>query len=223
VADSDSGEPSTRHWVDWHNQYDEPSSGLSWRLRTIQAHIRRFVDLADPGEIRAISLCAGQGRDLIGALAGHPRACDVSARLVELDPVNVQLARELAAEAGLSTVSVVRGDASDTSAYDGAVPADLILVCGVFGNIPESDIERTVTFLPHLAAPRATVVWTRHRMAPDLTPRIRQWFFDAGFIEVAFSPFPDGVQAVGVNRLHQSPRPFRPGERLFEFVGDGNG
>ncbi|GHD35622.1 hypothetical protein GCM10010335_31060 [Streptomyces galbus] len=30
-------------------------------------------------------MCAGQGRDLIGVLAGHPRRDDVRARLVELD------------------------------------------------------------------------------------------------------------------------------------------
>jgi hypothetical protein len=32
-----------------------------------------------------ISLCAGQGRDLLGVLADHPRREDVRARLVELD------------------------------------------------------------------------------------------------------------------------------------------
>lgn len=30
------------------------------------------------------------------------------------------------------------------------------------------------------------VIWTRHRRLPDLTPRIRAWFTDAGFDEVAF-------------------------------------
>jgi ribulose kinase len=75
----------------------------------------------------------GQGHDLIGALAGHERRGDVTARLVELDEHNVLLARRAAQEAGLDGVQVVIGDASLTDSYVGAVPADLVLVCGVFG------------------------------------------------------------------------------------------
>lgn len=41
-------------------------------------------------------------------------------------------------------VVVVCGDASVTSAYVGAVPADLVLLCGIFGNISDADIRATV-------------------------------------------------------------------------------
>ena len=34
------------------------------------------------------------------------------------------------------------GDASTTSAYRGAVPADLVLACGIFGNVSDEDIQR---------------------------------------------------------------------------------
>jgi hypothetical protein len=57
------------------------------------------------GEVRLISLCAGQGRDLIGVLTGHPRRDDVRARLVELDERNVVLARQVA---GLPGVEVLQ-------------------------------------------------------------------------------------------------------------------
>ena len=73
-----------------------------------------------------------------------------------------------------------------TDAYEGAVPADLVLVCGVFGNVPPDSIENTVRRLPQLCAPGATVIWTRHRRKPDLTPRIRGWFRAASFVEVSF-------------------------------------
>jgi hypothetical protein len=36
---------------------------------------------------------------------------------------------------GLDGVHVVAGDASITDAHAGALPADLILLCGVFGSI----------------------------------------------------------------------------------------
>jgi hypothetical protein len=65
-------------------------------------------------------------------------------------------------------------------------PADLLLLCGIFGSVSDADIERTAAAAPALCAPGATVIWTRHRRPPDLTPRIRGWFTDAAFDEVAF-------------------------------------
>ncbi len=169
--------------------------------------------------MRAISVCAGQGHDLIGVLAGHPRRGDVSARLVELDEYNVLIARRAAREASLDGVEVLAGDASITDAYAGAVPADLILMCGVFGNITADDIANTIRHLPQLCALAATVIWTRHRQPPDLTPYIRQTFARHGFEEVSFDGDGSLPFGVGANRLIGSPQPFQAGVRLFEFVG----
>ena len=74
-----------RDWYTWHHDYDEPGTALAQRLAAVQDQIRAALDAAPPGPLHAISLCAGQGRDLIGALARHPRRDDVSARLVELE------------------------------------------------------------------------------------------------------------------------------------------
>jgi hypothetical protein len=209
------------HWVRWHAAYDDPGSSLSRRLRSVQRRVAEALDQAAAGPIRLISLCAGQGRDVIPVLAGHPRGRDVVARLVELDAELVAEARAGADAAGLGQVTIVEGDASSTDAYEGAVPADVVLVCGVFGNISDEDIHATILELPRLCAPGATAIWTRHRRAPDLTPTIRRWFVDAGFDEVAFDT-EDGVAfGVGTNRLAGAAGSFRPGRRLFRFVGDG--
>jgi hypothetical protein len=152
---------SERDWYAWHADYDNPDSGLSRRLGWVQDRIRAALDDAPPGPFRAISLCAGQGRDLIGALSGHPRRADVTARLVELDPRNTEVARRLAAEAGLPDVEIVTGDASRTSAYADLVPAGLVLACGLFGNITNAHIERTIGYCTQLCATGGTVVWTR--------------------------------------------------------------
>jgi len=181
----------------------------------VQRHIGAVLHAAAPGPIRVVSLCAGQGNDLIGALDGHPRAADVHARLVELDPRNCDVARS-AAPAG---VEVVCGDASDTSSYTGAVPAELVLANGVFGNISADDIVRTIGILRSLCAPGATVIWTRHRRPPDLIPDIRKWFVDAGFREVAFEGPAGFVFGVGVNRLEGDADPFQAGVTMFDFVG----
>lgn len=205
---------SNLDWVSWHEGYDRAGSGLARRLGHVQALVREALDTAAPGPIRAISMCAGQGRDLLGVLRDHPRRADVTARLVEWEPELAEYARRIAVREGLDGVQVVTSDASTTSAYAGMVPADLVLVCGVFGNIASTDIHRTVGELPRLTASGGTVVWTRHRQPPDLTPTIRGWFEDYGFEELSFGT-PGGV---GAHRFAGTPEPFCPDRTLFRFV-----
>jgi hypothetical protein len=204
-------------WRAWHGDYEDADSPLAQRLVLVRKQIGAVLDRARPGSLRVVSLCAGQGHDLIGALAEHPRREDVAARLVELDEHNVKLARRAAHAAGLDRIEPVVGDASVTDTYAGAVPADLILLCGVFGNISEDDIANTITHLPSLCAAEATAIWTRHRHPPDLTPFIRETFARSGFGEITFEDAPPF--GVGANRLRVPPRPFQAGVRLFEFVG----
>lgn len=204
-------------WRTWHAAYEDTDSALARRLVVVQEQIHAVLDGAPPGPVRAISICAGQGHDLIGVLVGHPRRGEITARLVELDEHNVLIARRAAHAAGLDMVEVVAGDASVTDVYAGAVPADLILLCGVLGNISSADIANTIRGLPLLCAPAATVIWTRHRHPPDLTPYIRETFEQYGFAQLAFEDSPPF--GVGVNRLLAPPQPFQSGVSLFEFVG----
>jgi hypothetical protein len=203
-----------RDWVAWHADYDDPSSSLSRRLRTVQQHLADAVAACPPGPISLVSMCAGEGRDVLGVLATHPRALDVRARLVELDPRNVAAA-SAAAPPG---VEVVQADAALTNVYEGAVPCDILLVCGVFGNITDADVEATITNLPMFCRHGARVVWTRHRRYPDLTPSILRWFAQAGFAAVTYDAPEDAFYGVGVHRLEREPASFDPDRRLFTFT-----
>ena len=91
--------------------------------------------------MRFVSLCAGQGADLLAVAEHHPRGRDLHGRLVELDPRNVAVARGRIEELGLEGWEVVEADAGRSDAYAGAVPADLVVACGIFGNITDADIE----------------------------------------------------------------------------------
>jgi hypothetical protein len=169
-----------------------------------------------------VSLCAGQGRDVIDVVARHPRRDQVDALLVELDPALVTFARARADAAGVgAVVCVVEGDASLSRFYAEQVPADLVLVCGVFGNISASDIAATIEALPSFCRPGSHVVWTRHRRPPDATPAIRACFASAGFAELAFEAPEGTVMTVGHHRFDGETTPFDPDRRLFDFVGDG--
>jgi hypothetical protein len=114
---------------------------------------------------------------------------------------------------------VLQADAGITDACAGAVPAEVVVACGIFGNISDSDIRATVAALPSLCAPGALVVWTRHRRPPDLTPAIRSWFAEAGFREEAFDISQDGFMSVGAHRLTGEPPALVLGQRLFTFPG----
>jgi hypothetical protein len=209
-----------KDWVAWHAAYEDPSSPLSVRLRLVREHLSRALDAAPAGPVRLISLCAGQGHDVLGVLPGHPREPDVSAVLVESDPHNAALARRGAAEAGLSRVEVREADAGRVSSFADALPADVLLLCGIFGNVSDRDIRRTAGAAPALCASGATVMWTRHRRPPDLTPRVRAWFRAGGFDEVAFeSPDTETLTGVGVGRLVTAPAGPAPPETLFTFRG----
>ena len=208
---------SQNDWFAWHSPYDDPGSGLSRRLAMVQARLAEALDGCRPGRAQVVSMCAGQGRDILGVLARHPRAGDVVARLVESDPRNAALGRQGASP--FAGVEVVEADAGCTDAYAGAVPADIVLACGVFGNISDDDVRRTVAAFPRLCAPGGAVIWTRHRKEPDLTPKVRDWFCSAGFAEEAFGVFQDTPMAVGSHRLTGEVLPFQAGQYLFRFNG----
>ncbi|HEY1827551.1 MAG TPA: class I SAM-dependent methyltransferase family protein [Acidimicrobiales bacterium] len=211
------------HWVRWHRSYEDPVSPLSVRLRLVQDALRAGIDAVPPGPVRIVSLCAGQGRDVIDVVAGHQRAADISALLVEFDPGLVAFARQRAEEAGVTgQVTVVEGNAAESRHYAEAVPAHVVLVCGIFGNISAADVTAIIDALPTFCGPGAHVIWTRHRRPPDRTPAVRADFAAAGFEEVSFAA-PDGyVLSVGLERYPgQAPRAFDPDLELFTFVGDG--
>jgi hypothetical protein len=205
-----------RDWYAWHAPYDDPDSGLSRRLSWVQDRVRAALDEAPPGPLRAISLCAGQGADLIGPLSSHPRRGDVTARLVELDPRNAAVARRLAAEAGLDRLEVVLGDAALTSQYADLVPADLVLMCGVFGNLTNADVQRVIGYCTQLCAAGGTVVWTRGRWEPDLVPQVCAWFEEQGF-EREWLSAPGGLQCCGAHRFTATPAPLDPDAVMFRF------
>lgn len=207
-----------RDWVAWHDDYDQPESRLARRLAAVQRQIRAALDEAPPGRLRAVSLCAGQGRDLIGALDGHPRAADVRARLVELDPRNAEAAVQAAKAADLPDVEVVVGDAARAAHYADLAPAHLVLVCGVFGNLVLDDVRRTIGHCAALCRTGGSVVWTRHRSVPDVVPTICGWFASGGFAQRWVSE-PSARFGVGRHVRVDPPRPLDAGATMFTFVG----
>jgi hypothetical protein len=202
-------------WRAWHTGYVDPESPLSRRLRVIQGAVGGWlVDQSHPDRI--LSLCAGDGRDVLEVLAGRPDARRVSATLVELDPELAQRARVRAARACLDNVEVRCADAGSSATFVDRLPAGLLLLCGLFGNISDDDIERTVGALPAMIRPGGAVIWTRSRRSPDITPAIQSWLDRAGFQKRVFVAPDDVLWSVGVYDLLTPMVTDLPG-RLFSF------
>jgi hypothetical protein len=212
--------PELRDWKQWFAGYDDPDSWLPHRLAVVQRGIRQALDEAPAGTVTVLYLCAGQGRDLIPVLAEHPRRAAVRARLIEVDPVIAQVARDAVTAADLAGgVEVVTGDAADPALFGDYAPADLLLLCGIFGNISDADIHTTVEHAAHLTAKGGTVMWTRHRHEPNLVPTIRAWFRGAGFAELWESdPELPATVYVAAYRQENEPVPSSGDKKLFTFI-----
>jgi hypothetical protein len=209
-----------RDWLGWHQAYEDPASSLARRLEVVKHQLRGALDELTATKPVLLSLCAGDGRDVIGVLATRSAQAQVSAVLIESDPTLADRAREAAAGAGLSSVQVRCGDAGDPASFADVLPVDVLMLCGIFGNIEHSAVESVVHSVPRFVRPGGYVVWTRGGSEPDRRPEIRHWFRSAGLEEVAFEGAPE-FYGVGTNRqLRRAAPSSDPGipDRLFSFL-----
>ncbi|WCO67837.1 hypothetical protein PO878_03750 [Iamia majanohamensis] len=206
-------------WVRWHGAYDDPASPLSQRLEVVRRRVEEALDLVDADRPSVLSLCAGDGRDLLPVLARRPARARGPVVVVEQDPTLAEAARLTAGDAGLHEVEVRQGDAASPAAWADALPVDVLLLCGIFGNITAEEVDGLVALAPALLRRGGCVVWTRGRTEPDLRPRVRAAFTHAGFDELAYDGDP-AQYGVGLARLVVAPPDPRPPlpERLFAFL-----
>jgi hypothetical protein len=209
---------SMTDWEAWHADYGDPSSLLSERLRLVQQHIAAWLEATAPSPVTVVSACAGDGRDLLGVLEGRDDAERVTATLIEADARIASRATDHATSTDLVKVEVRCADAGTSDSYLGAVPADLVLLCGIFGNISDDDVHRVISTAPQFCNAGAVVIWTRHRQDPDLTPHIRGWFRERNFEEEHWHAPDHAIYAVGVHRFVGEPKPLAPEQHLFTFI-----
>lgn len=215
-----------KDWLGWHADYDAAGSSLARRLTVVRDYLERALSEAPSeadGARRLISLCAGDGRDVLPVLARHDRGRMVQAVLVESDPELGRRARASAGALGLAGgVEVRTGDAGSAETYLDAAPAHVVMACGVFGNVSDEDVRRTVAALPALLVAGGVVIWTRGRGDgdTDASEDVRAWFEEHGFREMAFARPADARFRVGMHRLVAAAVPVQrlPRTRLFTFV-----
>lgn len=205
-------------WFQWHSRYDDLESEETERLEIVQQLLVCALDEAAPGaSLTAVSVCAGQARDLLPVLINHPRGRSVSARLVEADPLNASFLHGALGSTDLPAVELVLGDGGDTGNYRGAVPADVVLLGGVFANIDSAAAHRTVTALPGFCRPGGLVVWSSY--GPRLAAA------DSVLSQLENGPFQRHTLVrrtgceflVAAHRYTGAYSELSPGSRLFSF------
>jgi hypothetical protein len=208
-----------RDYIDWHREYDDPTSGISWRLSVVRRYLNQAFDRL-PGPVSVLSLCAGDGRDVIGTLAERSDAARVRATLVELHPDLAASARASGDLAGLGPqIDVRAADASTPATWADVVPVNVALLVGIFGNISDDDLWRTIDAAPALCAPGATLIWSRGLDISTRNDRIRARFTAVGFTEVAYDALPDrGRPALGAFRYEGPPTSLPDDAPLFTFI-----
>lgn len=209
-------------WDAWFKQYEILPS-LRTRLRLVREQLVAALDACPPGPIRVVSICAGDGRDLLGALHGHPRRSDVTAALLDNNAESIARGRAAAAAAGLAgQLNFLEADATRAANYAGHVPADVVLLSGFLGHLRHEDVPRLIASLPMFCQPGGQVIWNRHLVLNGggaQVPAIREDFRRNGFSELEFAaPEPDGF-AVARCRFTGESAPLDPARTLFEFVG----
>jgi len=210
-----------KDWRDWHQHYDNPNSSISLRLALVQRDLRRALAEApndENGMVNLITMCAGEGRDVLPVLAQENSGRPVRAILVEYDEALAERARTAVRDLHLSDVEVRTADAGTTDTYRDLPGAQILTVCSVFGNIPVTDMRRTVATLPAFLANDGIVIWTR--AGHDQSLEVRKVFLDHGFSEISFTNTTDNKFWVGMHRLADRPTPKRapqPGTRMFSF------
>jgi len=210
------------NWNEWYKYYDKLPS-LQERLRIVREQIIAALNECPPGQIRIVSVCAGDGRDLISALQNHPRRNDVTALLLDNNAESVARGHAAAENTGLQLqLRFLDADATVAKNYLGAVPAGLVLLSGFLGHLRHADVPRLIHCLPMFCQTGGWVIWNRHLFlhnGHEQVPAIRTCFRQTKFQEAFFAaPDPNGF-AVGRVQFTGRPEPLDPSRVLFEFVG----
>ncbi len=212
-----------KDWFEWHDFYNtEPR--LQQRLQLVRESLSESLDGCSVGIIRVVSVCAGDGRDLLGTLSSHPRSKDVYARLVELNPKLVERGRTAIESAGLGKqIEFINGDATISSNYIQAVPADIIILCGVLGNLAdEAELSRLLRNLSFLCKKGSFIIWTRRvrggsRKDIPYFETVRKLLHEAAFEEISFKLTLTGDTGVGTHRYLDEGSALPKDQQLFVF------
>ena len=200
-------------WNDWHIIYDDKESAPYKRSIITQELVNNYLNIHKKNII-ILSICSGQARDILPAIAGREDKDRITTYLLDIDKDCLEYAQEYARIHDIPNVHTINKDASLKESYDDIPKVDLIVICGLFGHLVPEDIATTALFLQTLIEDNATVIWSRNKFFNDHSDNIRNIFNQLSYKEIDF--IDEQMFFVGVS---SSPKKeFLLPDKLFNFI-----
>jgi len=205
-------------WNNWPRRaYDRGS--YQHRLEAVEQHLHTALDRAPAGRIRVVSICAGDGRDVINVVDSHSRRGDVTAWLVEADCKSVEAGIARARAAGLDNhVRLIQADATMFATYQDIPRADVLLFCGVWGHVAAEERDSVVAACRALCCQGGSLIWTRGvQFGMARVDEIRGLFRESQWEQAQETITSDKKWVVVTHRLRQPNTSPPSNGRIFHF------
>ena len=177
-------------WNDWHIIYNDKESAPYKRSIITQELVNNYLNIHKKNII-ILSICSGQARDILPAIAGREDKDRITTYLLDIDKDCLEYAQEYARIHDIPNVHTINKDASLKESYDDIPKVDLIVICGLFGHLVPEDIATTALFLQTLIEDNATVIWSRNKFFNDHSDNIRNIFWEAKLKKYQYDSFID--------------------------------
>jgi 2-polyprenyl-3-methyl-5-hydroxy-6-metoxy-1,4-benzoquinol methylase len=201
------------YWYDWHiEKHSDPNSYTSQRMTDIGLVIEEYLkDTVHRSNI--VSVCAGQGLDLIPILRQYPNSAD--AYLIDIEQQNIDHINKIST--GLEGIHTYAADATVSNTYiNNKIPrANLLLVCGVFAHLTSEDQSIFIQNMRSLLKPGGYVIWTR---IDEYLNDIHEKFENNGYKKIDLSHINLSTGSVGMSRLKESIKTLHPDKQIFNFL-----
>jgi hypothetical protein len=138
---------------------------------------------------------------------------------VENNPHSLAAGRDHARRAGLAdAIHFLQADATTFATYCDLTPADVVLLCGVWGHVPPHQRPALVRACQSLCKPSGVVIWTRGvRQGTERFEAIRALFANPLWEEIRAIISPDAKWAVATHRYLGPPTPLPLAGQIFQF------
>ena len=145
--------------------------GIRQRKKNLETALRSVITRAhrDALPVRIVDIAAGAGRYVLETMRDLPKI-PMTALLRDYKPENVEAARKLAGEFGLTNVAVELGDAFDRTSLASIVPRPTIaIVSGLFELFPENiGVRESLAGLAEAVPPGGYLIYTNQPWHPQM-------------------------------------------------------
>jgi hypothetical protein len=204
-------------WWEWHKEYSVADSYPSLRREAVSYHTARALCIAPAGPIRVMSVCAGQGLDIISGFVGDAHTANVDCVFLEYDPRNALEAASNLSVVGLRSYEVRVCDAGLCDSYAGSGRANIMYLVGLISHLSDAEISSLIAAIPNLCSQGAQVIWTVPKSNPEVVHMATSKLMEAKFDQVLRTDIGSVGMVVTSQFMGVPQSRLEAGSRIFTF------